>query len=219
MEYRSNRKVLLLTQRILEELRAEFPQFRLVPKQGNQLSVCIDRVLRVLTFGRLNRYLSEYSTVIGETLFLAAAWDRLDDRARYVLLCHERVHLRQRRRYGNIGLALVYLLPILPVGLALGRARIEWEAYRETLRASAEVYGLDALEDVQLRANVVARFVGPDYGWMWPFPQTIARWYDRAVHDVRVQLTQCPDRHRLDSGATSTRDPHTIDGSSSIHEI
>ena len=104
----------MLTERILKEILLVFPRFRLVPKQDDRLSRCIDRLLRTLTFGRLNRYLSDYFTVIGDTLFLAPTWDSLDDRARYVLLCHERVHLEQRRRYGTLGMALLYLLPILP---------------------------------------------------------------------------------------------------------
>jgi hypothetical protein len=24
----------------------------------------------------------------------------------------------------------------------------------------------------------VTRFTGPDYGWMWPFPRGVERWYD-----------------------------------------
>lgn len=176
---------LSFAQTLLDDLVVEFPRFRLVSKSDDRLSRWIDRCLRGLTFGRQNRYLSEYHTVLGETLFLAPTWQQMDDRARYVLLCHERVHLRQRRRYGNALMAILYLLPIFPVGLALGRARIEWEAYRETLRATAEMYGLAVVEGPELRSRIVARFTGPDYGWMWPFPGTITRWYDCAVEQLR----------------------------------
>jgi hypothetical protein len=176
---------LLLSERLLAEILAEFPRFRLVPKSGDWLSRGIDRCLRVVTLGRQDRYLSEYHTVIGHTLFVASTWDEMDDRSRYVLLCHERIHLRQRDRYGTVGMALLYLLPVFPLGLALGRARMEWEAYEETLRATAALYGMDALEGSELRARIVERFTGPDYGWMWPFPRTVARWYDCAVEDLR----------------------------------
>jgi len=37
---------------------------------------------------------------------------------------------------GDLTMALVYLLPVLPLFLAWGRARIEWEAYVETIRAT-----------------------------------------------------------------------------------
>jgi hypothetical protein len=66
--------------------------------------------------------------------------------------------------------------------LAYGRARIEWEAYEETIRATAEVAGLDAAR--RLRDEIKRRYVGPDYGWMWPFPATIDRWFDEALARV-----------------------------------
>jgi len=80
---------------------------------------------------------------------------------------------------GDVQMTFVYLLPFLPLFLAYGRARIEWEAYTETLRATAEVYGLPAAE--RLRPVIVSRFVGGDYGWMWPFPRAIHRWFDQAI--------------------------------------
>src|SRR5690606_30517173 len=101
-----------------------------------------------------------------------------------ILLRHERVHLRQRRRYGTIGMGLLYLLPFFPLGLAYGRARIEWEAYRETLRATAELAGLARARDAALRERIITRFTGPDYGWMWPFRRTIERWYDAAIAEL-----------------------------------
>lgn len=175
------------TDRLMAEILVEFPRFRLVPKAGDRLSRVIDRFLRLATLGRQDRYLSEYHTVLGYTLYVSHAWEAIDDRARYVLLCHERIHLRQRERYGMVGMALLYLFPLFPLGLALGRARIEWEAYRETLRASAEVYGLEAIAHPTLRSTIIERFTGPDYGWMWPFPGTIARWYDYAVEELRAR--------------------------------
>jgi hypothetical protein len=84
-------------------------------------------------------------------------------------------------------MALLYLLPFFPLGLAYGRARLEWEAYRETLRARAEIGGIEAARDPRFREEIVERFVGPDYGWMWPFPQMVGRWYD---HEI-AQLESC----------------------------
>jgi hypothetical protein len=78
-------------------------------------------------------------------------------------------------------MAFVYLVPFFPLGLAYGRARLEWEAYVETLRATAEHYGLDAVRAPDLRDRIIERFTGPDYGWMWPFPRTVGRWYDETV--------------------------------------
>ena len=80
----------------------------------------------------------------------------MSDADRYILLRHERVHLRQRARMGDVAMAFVYLVPILPLGLAWGRARIEWEAYVETIRATAQVHGRPAAE--RLRPEIVRRF-------------------------------------------------------------
>ena len=79
-------------------------------------------------------------------------------------------------------MAFVYLVPFFPLFLAYGRARLEWEAYTETLRATAEVYGAPAAE--ALRERIVSRFVGGDYGWMWPFPSHVHRWFDEAMAEI-----------------------------------
>jgi hypothetical protein len=167
---------------LLAAIREEFPRFEILPKRSSALQKAIGAALAVVTLGGQRRYMTHYHTVLFGKLYVPDAWDAMDDAARYILLRHERVHLRQRRRMGDVVMALVYLLPILPVGLAWGRARIEWEAYVETIVATAEVHGLDAAR--RLEEEIVRRYVGPDYGWMWPFPRTIRRWF----HDVITEL-------------------------------
>lgn len=173
---------------LLAELRAEFPRFRVVYKRESRLSKLIHWGLIVVTLGGQRRFLNGYYTVIGDTLYVPDSWDTLSEVDRAILLRHERVHLRQRRRYGALGMALIYLLPFFPLGLAYGRARLEWEAYEETLRATAELAGLDAARDPALRARIVGRFLGPDYGWMWPFRSTIERWYDAQLGQLSQAL-------------------------------
>jgi hypothetical protein len=131
-------------------------------------------------------YLTRYHTVLFGILWVPDAWDAMSDDDRYVLLRHERVHLRQRTRMGDVAMAFVYLIPFFPLFLAYGRARIEWEAYIETIRATAEIYGLEAA--ASLRPQIVSRFTGPDYGWMWPFPAAVNRWFDEALADVRAEM-------------------------------
>jgi hypothetical protein len=172
------------TERLLRSMREEFPRFRIVPKRNSPLSVAIDVALRVITLGGQRHYLTRYHTVIGDTLYVPAAWGGMSDTARVILLRHERVHLLQRRRYGFPLFAFLYLVPFLPLGLAYGRARLEWEAYRETLRATVELRGLAALHAEELRREIVQRFTGPDYGWMWPFPRQVNRWFDQALEEL-----------------------------------
>jgi hypothetical protein len=164
------------------DLRAEFPDFRIARKRESRLQRAIDRALRLVTFGGQDKYLTHYHTVLWGTLWVPDSWDHGSDEGRLILLRHERVHLRQRRRYGDFWMAVLYLVPFFPVGLAYGRARIEWEAYEETLAATFELRGLEAAR--ALEDELVARFVGPDYGWMWPFPKTIRRWFASALESV-----------------------------------
>lgn len=173
-----------LSERFIDELRAEFPAFCIRAKQGDRLSRAIDWALRCVTLGGQCHYLTRYHTVIGDTLYVPETWAKLSDLDRVILLRHERVHLRQRRRYGGALMAFLYLVPFLPLGLAYGRARIEWEAYTETLRATAELRGREAVLDPELREHIVRRFVGPDYGWMWPFRSVVERWYDGVVRQL-----------------------------------
>ena len=176
----------------LEELRAEFPDFRIVDKRGDAFSRAIDLALRAITLGGQRRYLTHYHTVIGDTLYVPEGWDRASDVARVITLRHERVHLRQRRRYTFLGMAFLYLAWPLPLGLAHGRARIEWEAYTETLRATIELRGEGALRDPALRAHIVRQFTSAAYGWMWPFPRTVHRWYDEAVAAILREAARSP---------------------------
>lgn len=169
---------------LIEEITREFPRFSLRPKAESRLQRAIDVALKLITFGAQHEYLTRYHTVLGYTLWLPTKWPDSPDEARYILLRHERVHLRQRRRYGMIGMALIYLLPILPLGLAYGRARLEWEAYTETLRATAEVQGRDAAHDPELHAYLVRQFTSGAYGWMWPFPSTIRRWIAEVLRQI-----------------------------------
>ena len=172
---------------MLAEIRAEFPRFRLVPKRDDRLSHVIDRLLRVVTLGAQHEYLSHYHTVIFNTLYVPDGWDRIPEIRQVVTLRHERVHLRQSRRYGFPLMAFLYTVPFFPLGLAYGRARIEWEAYEETIRATAELLGLEEAESAVLRTRIIEQFTSGAYGWMWPFPRRVNRWYDDALERIRAR--------------------------------
>lgn len=169
----------------VESLSREFPSLRFVYKRGDGFSKTIDVVLRVLTFGGQSAYISKYVTTIGSTIFLPDGWEARSEDERYVVLRHEAVHLRQFARYGFAGMTAIYLLGGLPFGLAWGRARIEWEAYEETLRALREVHGDAVLDEATIRSYIVGQFTGPAYGWMWPFPRVVNRWIDEAARRLR----------------------------------
>ncbi|HEY6461226.1 MAG TPA: hypothetical protein VIY73_13770 [Polyangiaceae bacterium] len=170
---------------LLDDIGREFPRFEIVPKRESPLQRAIGVFLAVLTLGGQRSYMTRYHTVLFGKLYVPDSWDRMTDDDRYILLRHERVHLRQRRRMGDVVMALVYLVPFFPLFLAWGRARIEWEAYVETIRATAEVHGLPAAR--ALEEDIVRRYVGPDYGWMWPFPGAVRRWFTEVIADLEAE--------------------------------
>jgi hypothetical protein len=178
---------------MIAEIAQEFPQFRLVAKHGHALSRAIDVALRIVTFGTQAQYLSHYHTVIGDTLYTPARWDSTSEPDRVIVLRHERVHLRQRRRYGLPLMAFLYFVPFFPLGLAYGRARIEWEAYEETLLATAELKGLEAARAPELREMIVRRFTGGAYGFMWPFRGMVERWYTRCLAGIEARFAARTD--------------------------
>ena len=169
---------------LVTALREEIPGFRIVRKDQSRMHRAIDVVLRVVTIGRMRDYLDSYQTTIGKTVYVTSDWDDWDPDRRYVTLRHEAVHLRQFRRLTLPVMAFLYIFVPLPLGLAYCRARLEMEAYADGIRAAAEVWGPAHPRAPEYRAHVVEQFLGPSYGWMWPFRRQVERWYDRVLSSV-----------------------------------
>ena len=166
---------------LVEALREEFPRFRIVRKDRSAFQRAIHYTLVAVTFGGMRRYLDTFQTTIGSTVYVTPDWDDRPEKVRYVTLRHEAIHLRQFRKYTLPGMALLYVFLPLPMGLAWFRARFEKEAYEESIRAAAEVYGPDYPRGTEYRRYIIDQFVGPSYGWMWPFRAGLERWYDRVL--------------------------------------
>ena len=128
-------------------------------------------------------------TTIGQTVYVTADWDDRAAEQRYVTMRHELVHMRQFRRYTLPGMAFLYLLVPLPLGLAWFRARFEKEAYAESIRAWAEVFGPAYPRRPEIREHVLRQFTSGSYGWMWPFPRAFDRWFDEAMADIRAEAS------------------------------
>ena len=171
-------------QALLAAIGREIPGFRVVRKDRSRFQRLIHHALRALTFGAQSSYLTSYQTTIGRTVYVTSDWDELPAAQRYVTMRHERIHLLQFRRYTPIGMALLYLLLPLPLGLAWFRARFEWEAYAEGMRAAAELHGRAFVESRAYRDRVVRQFTSGAYGWMWPFRAAVERWYDAALAEL-----------------------------------
>ena len=172
---------------LVEALRAEFPRFRIVRKDRSRLHRAIHYGLIAVTFGRMRSYLDSFQTTIGRTVYVTADWDDWDPDERYVTMRHEAIHLRQFRKYTLPGMALLYVLLPLPLGLAWFRAHFEKEAYAESIRAAAEVWGPEYPRREPYRRHIIDQFVGASYGWMWPFRRSLERWYDHVLATVETR--------------------------------
>jgi hypothetical protein len=169
---------------LVAALRAEFPTFRIVRKDQSRFHRAIHYALIGLTFGRMRSYLDSFQTTIGRTVYVTSDWDDWDPDRRYVTLRHEAIHLRQFRRFTLPVMAVLYVLLPLPMGLAWFRAYFEKEAYAESVRAAAEVWGPSYPRSDEYRAYIIGQFTGASYGWMWPFRAGLERWYDRVLATV-----------------------------------
>ncbi len=171
---------------LLFELRRQ--GVRIVDKRHVWHQRVIAVLLRIVTFGGQSKYVDRYVTTIGRTIYVTPDWDERTIEDRYITLRHEPVHVDQFRRIGVLPMAIAYLLFPLPFGLAWCRMVLEREAYEETIRAAFEIRGRLATD--RLRAHILRQFTSGAYGWMWPFPKSVARWYDTFVDylDATSQL-------------------------------
>lgn len=133
---------------------AEFPRFRLVAKER---SAFMRAIAAVMPWNR--RFLDGYTTTIGYSVYMPCDV-RCDGANGPRVLRHERVHLEQFRAH-PIWFPLSYLL-LLPAGFTM-RARWEFEAYVESMRAELEETGGIADDTID---RIARQFTGPDYLYM-----------------------------------------------------
>lgn len=162
-------------------IRAEFPKYELVWKRNSKLMRVIDVLLTVLSLGKMRTFLSGFITTIGFTVYVPESWADMTDQQRCVILRHERVHMRQRVRYGMALFSFLYVLFPLPGGLAYFRTKFERSAYEESVRATAEYYGNGFVRSYKFRCYILGQFSGPSYLWMWPFARSNERWLGRVM--------------------------------------
>ncbi len=169
---------------LLGEIEREFPRFQIIPKDEAPSQKLIHLSLWLLTFGAMNSYLSGYHTTIGQKVYVAPSWKTLPPESQYQVLRHELVHIRQFRKYTFFGMAFLYLLVPFPFGLSFFRAKFEKEGYEESIRAAAEIHGIEYVASRSFRDNVIQQFTSSAYGWMWPFPKRLSRWYDCILKEL-----------------------------------
>lgn len=163
---------------LVAEIKQEFPEFNLVAKADSRFMGFLDIVLRVVTLDHMTAFMGSYTTTIGTTVYTPLIWPSMTEQERKAILRHERVHMRQAKKYGRLLFSFLYLFAFFPLGLAYYRAKFEQEAYEESMRAMLEYAGPQMLRSSIYRAYMVGHFVDASYGWMWPFRKQIEAWYD-----------------------------------------
>ncbi len=186
---------------LLKDFETRREPIRVVKKSAYWHQRAAGRALFLVTLGGQRTYLSHYVTTLGHTIYVPDDFDSWPADHALEVLRHEAVHVSQFERYGFIGMVLLYGILPLPMGLAWFRARLEWEAYEETLWATAEIEGIEAARSPALRAKIVRRFTGPDYGWMWPFPSMVERWMDQTL----AVIEKTPDHKRPSTTGANVR--------------
>ena len=172
-----------LDEAFLVKMRAELGPIKIIEKEHDVLSHAIAKALFILTLGAQNSYISAYTTVLGHRIYVPKGWHDWSAQSRYLTLRHEIIHIRQFKKFTWPGMILLYGM-VFPVGLAFGRAWLEWQAYKETIIATFELYGLEAVEDTRFQEHIVEQFASGAYGWMWPFPRHVRS----MIQDVVAQL-------------------------------
>jgi len=173
---------------LLTELHAEFPSFRLEDKRDSKLMRLFNFLVWFFSFGRVDNFMTGYATTIGYTVYVPEYWDLLTAEEHVKVLRHERVHLRQQRKYTRPLYFFLYAFVFLPIGLAYFRAKFEKEAYEETMRCWFEEGGL--LLVASRRSRVVAHFSSAVYGFMWPFRRRVESWFDDTLERISKEAIE-----------------------------
>jgi hypothetical protein len=162
----------------------EFPDFKIEKKSSSLLMKAINVVMMGITFGFMKSFMDRFITTIGTTMYVPDSWDARPAETRLRTLRHERVHMRQSKRYGKTLYTLMYLFGF-PTVLAFGRKKLEQEAYEESIRATLEYFGEAGILDPKFRESMVKHFTTAEYFWMWPWKSSVEAWYDGFVEKLR----------------------------------
>jgi hypothetical protein len=153
---------------LIDEMRAEFPDFKLVPKDESKFM----KFLAVVTKPWCPDFMTSYATAVGATVYHPRDWS---DWSMYEVLRHERIHIRDHKKW-KLLYSLSYLFT-LPVVVTM-RAFWEFRAYCETLKVAWERRGKprDAFGNPVVYRDIewaVSQFTGAGYLFMFPFPKTL----------------------------------------------
>lgn len=167
---------------LLDELRVEFPAFTTKPKATSFFMKLVNVLLLLLTFGKQKKFMTNFTTTIGSTVYTSSMWEWMDDYSRVIVLRHERVHLRQAKKHGRFVFGFLYLFCPLPLFYANWRTRFEMEAYEESMQALHD-YGGNLLSP-SYRDTMLNHFLSAEYGWMCRDRAKVEQWFSSTLERV-----------------------------------
>jgi hypothetical protein len=163
---------------------AEFPDFEVISKSKSTLMKLINFLLLVITFGKMNSFMTRFTTTMGTKVYVPDEWHDRPVESRLIVLRHERVHMRQAKKYGRLLFSLMYMALPFPVVFAYYRRKFEQEAYEESLIAMKEYYGNLVLKNPGIRTSMIEHFTTAEYYWAWPWKKSIESWFDKFVSSL-----------------------------------
>lgn len=170
---------------LIENLREEY-KTTLVYKDNSKFMRLLNVLLLIVTFGGQRQFMTRFTTTIGKTIYVPREWEQYPVAEKITILRHERIHLRQAKRYPLFVFSFLYLFFPLPLFLAYYRAKFEKEAYEESMRSDADLYGGMVLYQKSYSDFIQSQFTSSAYGWMWPFKDSINKWYLDTVERILV---------------------------------
>lgn len=163
------------------KIKEEFPNLKICKKEDSRFMKLLSFFFFIISLGKVNNFLSQYTTAIGSTIYVPNNWVHLSDKYKSIILRHELVHMRQMKKHTTVFFLFAYFFLPLPMFFSFCRARFEWEAYEESLKAEYELHGDRHLKKKEYKEAIIQLFIGRHYGWMWPFRKKVEKWYDSFV--------------------------------------
>lgn len=168
---------------LINDIKNEFPEFELIQKSKSLLMKSIDLFLKIISFGQMIYFMSKFTTVIGNKVYTSQRWEFLEEKSKLIVLRHERVHMRQRQKYGSLLFSFLYLFFPLPFIFSYYRMKFEMEAYVETIKAVLELNenGKELIQSKEYKEHFFKYFTNASYVYMWPFKKTLEKWWEKDI--------------------------------------
>jgi hypothetical protein len=170
---------------LVAEVKEEFTDFEIKNKSESSLMTAIDIFLKIITFNQMDSFMKNFTTTLGNKIYVPSGWDKYSLIDKSAIILHERVHMRQARKYTRPLFSFLYVAA-LPLGFAYFRKKFEQEAYEETLRAYYEYCG-DRAFTQNFKNQIIGNFTSAQYFWIWLIRSDIEKWYDESVAKVKLK--------------------------------